>query len=81
MDATRTGKPRKKSAKVAGSKPAKKSVTRPPSDAVHETVLEDHSQVAHNIAAELQSTAAVLSGHLYNISFKCCSCDKICQYR
>jgi len=69
VDATRTGKPRKKSAKMPGSKPAKKSATRPTIDAVHETVCEDQPQVAE----ELRSTAAVLSGQLhYNISFDSC---------
>jgi len=67
VDTTRTGKTRKKSAKIPGSKPAKKSVTHSSSDAVHHTVIADHSQVAHDAAEELRSTESVLSGHFISV--------------
>jgi len=59
-DATRASKTRKKAAKVPGLKSARKSVARPSSDAVQQTVGENQSQDA---TAELQSTDTVLSGH------------------
>jgi len=61
VDTTRAGKTRKKAAKIPGSKPAKKSVMRPSNDAIQQTVVEDHSQVAHSAAEELHSAETGLS--------------------
>jgi len=79
VDPTRAGKTRKKAVKLPGTKSAKKSVTWPPSDAVHHTVIEDHSQVAQDAAEDSHSSAAVLSGHF--VGFLCCFSKKICQCR
>jgi len=70
-DTTRAGKPRKKAAKMPSSKSARKPVTRPLSDAVQQTVMESHSQGAHDAVGE-----AALSGHLMSFN-----CVKICQCR
>jgi len=64
-DTTRTGKTRKKAAKIPSSKSAKKPVTRPSSDAVQQTMIENPLQGAQDTVAELHSTEAVLSGHLF----------------
>jgi len=68
-DSTRSGKTRKKAAKVPGVKSARKPVTRPSADAIQQTVIESHSQAAPAAVGELHSTETVLSGH-----FSSCNC-------
>jgi len=58
-DPTRVSKTRKKAAKMPGVKSARKPVARPSSDAVQQTVMENHSQ---DTAAELHPTDSVISG-------------------
>ena len=73
-DTTRAGKPRKKAAKMPSSKSVRKSVARPLSDAVQQTVMENHSQGAQDATGE-----AALSGHL--MSLICDIREKMCQCR
>jgi len=61
-DATRTGKTRKKAAKMPASKSAKKSVSRPSSDVIQPAVMEDQTQVVQDATAELHPTDTVISG-------------------